>query len=68
MENGHFILFTRGEYKSQILEVIPNLTNEPPLEHVFEAIKQEEERDEKNSIEEGEASEEKHEEVEAIPD
>ncbi len=36
--DGHFVLFTRSEYKSDIMRVVSRETyGEPPMEHPFEA-------------------------------
>ena len=35
--SGHFILFTRGEYKAKILENAFGLDTRPILDHPFEA-------------------------------
>jgi len=34
---GHFLLFTRSEYKNQMLSVVDNLSGHPPIERPFEA-------------------------------
>jgi len=36
--SGHFILFTRSEYKSKILENVFSLDHRPPLDHPFEIV------------------------------
>ena len=35
-DDGHFVLFTRGEYKSDIMGVIPFFASDPPMDHPFE--------------------------------
>lgn len=35
-DNGQFVLFTRGEYLTRIMEVVDYVNaSEPPLEHLF---------------------------------
>lgn len=34
-DNGHFILFTRSEYKGDILSRVPIITGDPGMEHPF---------------------------------
>ena len=34
-DDGHFVLFTRGEYKRDFMGVIPLFTSDPPMNHPF---------------------------------
>jgi hypothetical protein len=41
-DDGHFVLFTRGEYRGDLMRAIDTLYREPPLERVFERERSEE--------------------------
>jgi hypothetical protein len=35
-DNGHFVLFTRSEYREEIMRVVPLVVSKEPLVYLFE--------------------------------